>query len=157
MDTPTILNKTNNMYKVDDFNEFSTLNISDLNNKLFCTFTTLEELDNLIDSITSKYKVMYNKIFVLHVKSNDEYVCTYNIDQGNVSDIPSNTILVHRKKESNTLYTINALNELIKKLNGGVVDTKFPIEWQHYRNTILLTQHDELKQLKTKIYKIIEL
>jgi hypothetical protein len=157
MDTPTILNKTNNMYKVDDFNEFFTLNISDLNNKLFCTFTTLEELDNLIDSITSKYKVMYNKIFVLHVKSNDEYVCTYNIDHGNVSDIPSNTILVHRKKESNTLYTINALNELIKKLNGGVVDTKFPIEWQHYRNTILLTQHDELKQLKTKIYKIIEL
>jgi len=157
MDTPTILNKTNNMYNVDDFNEFSTLNISDLNNKLFCTFTTLEELDNLIDSITSKYKVMYNKIFVLHVKSNDEYVCTYNIDQGNVSDIPSNTILVHRKKESNTLYTINALNELIKRLNGGVVDTRFPIEWQHYRNTILLTQHDELKQLKTKIYKIIEL
>jgi len=145
------------MYKVDDFNEFSTLNISDLNNKLFCTFTTLKELDNLIDSITSKYKVMYNKIFVLHVKSNDEYVCTYNIDQGNVSDIPSNTILVHRKKESNTLYTINALNELIKRLNGGVVDTRFPIEWQHYRNTILLTQHDELKQLKTKIYKIIEL
>ena len=100
---------------------------------------------------------MYNKIFVLNVKSNGEYVCTYNIDQGNVSDIPENTILVHRKKESNTLYTINALNELIKKLNGGVVDTRFPIEWQHYRNTILLTQHDELKQLKTKIYKIIEL
>jgi len=157
METHMTLNKPSYMYKVDDFNEFSTLNISDLNNKLFCTFTTLEELDNLIDSITSKYRVMYNKIFVLHVKSNDEYVCTYNIDQGNVSDIPSNTILVHRKKESNTLYTINALNELIKRLNGGVVDTRFPIEWQHYRNTILLTQHDELKQLKTKIYKIIEL
>lgn len=157
METHMTLDKPSHMYKVDDFNEFSTLNISDLNNKLFCTFTTLEELDNLIDSITSKYKVMYNKIFVLHVKSNDEYVCTYNIDQGNVSDIPSNTILVHRKKESNTLYTINALNELIKRLNGGVVDTRFPIEWQHYRNTILLTQHDELKQLKTKIYKIIEL
>lgn len=157
METHTTLNKSSHMYKVDDFNEFTTLNISDLNNKLFCTFTTLEELDNLIDSITSKYKVMYNKIFVLHVKSNDEYVCTYNIDQGNVSDIPSNTILVHRKKESNTLYTINALNELIKRLNDGVVDTRFPIEWQHYRNTILLTQHDELKQLKTKIYKIIEL
>ena len=157
METPTILNRPPYMYDVDDFQEFTTLNINDLNNKLFCTFTSLADLDNLIDSITSKYKVMYNKIFVLHVKSNDEYVCTYNIDQGNVSDIPANTILVHRKKESNTLYTINALNELIKRLNGGVVDTKFPIEWQHYRNTILLTQHDELKQLKTKIYKIIEL
>jgi hypothetical protein len=151
------LNRTDNMYMVDDFNEFSTLNIQDLNNKLFCTFTKLEDLDELIYGITSKYKVMYDKIFVLHVKSNDEYVCTYNIDQGNLSEIPPNTILVHRKKESNTLYTINALNELIKRLNGGVVDTRFPIEWQHYKNTILLTQHDELKQLKTKIYKIIEL
>jgi hypothetical protein len=64
--------------------------------------------------------------------------------------------MVHRKKDSNTLYTINALNELIKRLNGGEVDTRFPIDWQHYRNTILLTQHDELKQLKTKIYKILE-
>jgi len=157
METIMTLDKTDNMYMVDDFNEFSTLNIQDLNNKLFCTFTKLEDLDELIYGITSKYKVMYNKIFVLHVKSNDEYVCTYNIDQGNLSEIPPNTILVHRKKESNTLYTINALNELIKRLNGGVVDTRFPIEWQHYKNTILLTQHDELKQLKTKIYKIIEL
>tara|TARA_R110000787_G_scaffold70164_2_gene155965 strand:- start:4775 stop:5248 length:474 start_codon:yes stop_codon:yes gene_type:complete len=157
METPTILENNVNMYKVDDFIDFSTFNIRDLNNKLFCTFTTLEGLDDLIDGITSKYKVMYNKIFVLHVKSNNEYVCTYNIDQGNISEIPSNTILVHRKKDSNTLYTINALNELIKRLNGGVVDTRFPIEWKHYKNTILLTQHDELKQLKTKIYKIIEL
>jgi len=114
-------------------------------------------MEGLIESITSQYNIMYNKIFVLHIKSNNEYVCTYNIDQGNVKTLPSNTILVHRKKESNTLYTINALNELIKKLNGGVVDTKFPIEWQHYRNTILLTQHDELKQLRTRIFKIIEL
>ena len=36
-------------------------------------------------------------------------MCYYNVDQGNVHTIPDNTILVHRKKESNTLYTINAL------------------------------------------------
>jgi len=156
MNTHTILHNPNNMYEVDDFQEFHTLNIKDLNNKLFCTFTTLGELDELLERITSTYKIMYNKIFVLHIKSNDEYVCTYNIDQGNISGLPENTIMVHRKKDSNTLYTINALNELIKKLNGGVVDTKFPIDWQHYRNTILLTQHDELKQLKTKIHKILE-
>ena len=157
MGTHTILHNPDNMYEVDDFQEFHTLNIKDLNNKLFCTFTTLEELDGLLERITSTYKIMYNKIFVLHIKSNDEYVCTYNIDQGNISGLPENTIMVHRKKDSNTLYTINALNELIKKLNGGVVDTKFPIDWQHYRNTVLLTQRDELKQLKTKIHKIIEL
>jgi hypothetical protein len=75
----------------------------------------------------------------------------------NLAQIPENTILVHRKKESNTLYTINALNELIKKLNGGVVDTRYQIDWQHYKNTILLTQQNELKQLRTKIHEIIEL
>jgi hypothetical protein len=100
---------------------------------------------------------MYNKMFVLFVKSTNEYVVTYNVDQGNVNYIPENTILVHRKKESNTLYTINALNELIKKLNEGVVDTNYKVNWQHYRNCILLTQHNELKQLNTKIYSIIEL
>ena len=156
MDAPTILNNSVNMYTVDDFKEFSTLNISDLNNKLFCTFTTLDELDSLIEHLTSTYDIMYNKIFVLHVKSNNEYVCTYNIDQTSIDTLPENTILVHRKKESNTLYTINALNELIKRLNGGVVDTKFPITWEHYKNTILLTQRDELKELKTKIHKILE-
>ena len=128
-----------------------------MNNNLFCTFTILEDLDNLLNNIISNFTIKYNKIFILHIKSNNEYVCTYNIDLLNVNEIPQNTILVHRKKESNTLYTINALNELIKKLNGGIVDKKFPIEWKHYRNTILLTQHDELKQLKTKIYKIVEI
>ena len=156
MEAPTILNKSINKYHVDDFRDFSTLNINDLNNKLFCTFTTLEELDSLIKNLTTTYDIMYNKIFVLHVKSNDEYVCTYNIDQANLNTLPENTILVHRKKETNTLYTINALNELIKRLNGGVVDTKFPITWEHYKNTILLTQRDELKELKTKIHQILE-
>jgi hypothetical protein len=132
-------------------------NLKDLNNKLFCTFTNLESLDTLVSELSSKYSIIYNKMFVLEIVGKNEYVVTYNVEQGNVNDIPENTILVHRKKDSNTLYTINALNELIKKLNGGVVDTKFPIDWNHYRNCILLTQHNELNQLNTKIHKIIEL
>jgi hypothetical protein len=127
------------------------------NNRLFCTFTSLDDLEALVGELSRRYVIMYNKMFVLHVKSNNEYVITYNVDQGNVNDIPDNTILVHRKKESNTLYTINALNELIKKLNSGVVDTHFPVNWQHYRNCILLTQHNEIKQLNTKIFKIVEI
>ena len=114
-------------------------NYKDLNNKLFCTFTDLGNLDNLVGELSSKYSIIYNKMFVLEIVGKNEYVVTYNVEQGNVNDIPENTILVHRKKESNTLYTINALNELIKKLNGGVVDTKFPIDWNHYRNCVLLT------------------
>jgi hypothetical protein len=134
-----------------------TINFKDLNNKLFCTFTTLETLEDLVNDISRRYVVMYNKMFVLQIKNSTEYVVTYNVEQANVASIPDNTILVHRKKDTNTLYTINALNELIKSLNGGVVDPRFKIDWQHYRNTILLTQQNELKELKTKIHTIIEL
>ena len=133
------------------------IDLENVNNKLLCTFVPENEIESFIEEITSQYSILYNKIFVLHVKSNDEYVCTYNVDQPNIENIPGNTILVHRKKESNTLYTINALNELIKSLNGGVVDIRFKIDWQHYRNTILLTQQGELKYLRTKIYKVVEL
>ena len=152
----TTLDKRINTYNVNYDVTTSIQNIKDLNNKLFCTFTDLENLDSLVEEITSKYTIIYNKMFVLEIVGKDEFVVTYNVEQWNVHNIPDNTILVHRKKESNTLYTINALNELIKKLNDGVVDTKFRIDWQHYRNCILLTQHNELHQLNTKIHKIIE-
>jgi len=137
--------------------EKTQLNSIDLNNKLFCTFVAEDTLDEMVKSISSAYSIMYNKMFVLFVKSTNEYVITYNVDQGNVDNIPVNTILVHRKKETNTLYTINALNTLIKSLNGGVVDPAFRVNWQHYQNCILLTNSNELRQLNTKVYKIIEL
>lgn len=145
------------MYQQYDFISPSDINEVNVNNKLFCTFTDLENLDELVNGLSSLYNILYKKMFVLHIKSNNEYAVTYNVEQGNVNSIPDNTILVHRKKETNTLYTINALNELIKKLNDGVVDKNYPIEWRHYNNCILLTQQGSLKQLNTKIFKIIEL
>jgi hypothetical protein len=68
-----------------------------------------------------------------------------------------NTILLHRKKESNTLYTINALNALIKSLNNGVLDTNYRITWLDYKNSILLIQNNDLNIIQTKIFKIINL
>ena len=156
MEMITTLENKPNMYNIeyDVITDLKT--VGNLNNKLFCTFTDLNGLDELIDNIKSKYSIVYNKLFVLEIVGKEEYVVTYNVEQANVSAIPENTILVHRKKESNTLYTINALNELIKRLNGGVVDTSYQVNWQHYSNCILLTQHNELTQLNTKIYKIVE-
>ena len=129
----------------------------DMSNKLFCTFATEETLDDVLKEVQERYKIIYNKIFVLHAKSQDEYICTYNVDFGNVGNFLDNTILVHRKKESNTLYTINALNTLIKELNGGTLDTSYRINWTDYRNCVLLTKGPELKRVNTKLYKIIEI
>jgi hypothetical protein len=68
-----------------------------------------------------------------------------------------NTILVHRKKESNSLYTINALNTLIRKLNNGYQDPNYRVNWTDYKNSILLTNGSDLRILETTIYKIINL
>jgi hypothetical protein len=150
------LTPMSHIYNISDYDFHNPLDLDMANNRLFCTFVKIEELDSLISNITSQYSILYNKIFVLNVLENNEYAITYNIDQGNIESILSNTILVHRKKESNTLYTINSLNELVKTLNKGVIDNKFPIDWNNYRNSILLTQQGILTQLKTKIFKIIE-
>lgn len=130
----------------------------DYMNKLFCTFSSKNELEVTLETIQNQYKILFNKIFVLYIESTDEYVCTYNVDSVNMSNsLLENTILLHRKKESNTLYTINALNDLIKSLNGGTLDTSYIIDWNEYKNCILLTHSGDLRKLDTKIYKIISL
>jgi hypothetical protein len=128
----------------------------DMSNKLFCTFTTEDQLDSVLQEIKSSYKILYGKIFVLYSKTQNEYICTYNVDFGNIRTFLDNSILVHRKKDSNTLYTINALNTLIKSLNNGVLDTSYMVDWTNYQNCILLTKGPELKRVQTSLYKIVE-
>jgi hypothetical protein len=128
-------------------------------NKLFCTFIDSDKLDNTINILVNKYSILYNKIFVLSSPDTNEYILTYNLDVINTNSknaLPG-TILVHRKKESNTLYTINALNALIKELNGGMLNTDYKVNWSDHRNVILLTQDGGLRKVHTKIFNIIEL
>ena len=135
------------------------ITIQELANKLFATFSKKEDIEKTIEVITSRYSILFNKIFILESKDSDEFICTYNIDPGNLSTttILPNTILLHRKKESNTLYTINALNTLIKTLNNGYADPNYKIEWNDYKNTILLTNGPDLRKLETTIYKIVNI
>ena len=133
-------------------------NVIDVVNKLFCTFTPKTDLDSTLETITSHYSILFGKVFVLEVVEGEEFICTYNIDRHNSSFyVLPNTILLHRKKETNTLYTINGLNALIRQVNNGTVDPNYKVNWIDYRNTVLLTQGLELRQLKTKIYKIVEI
>jgi len=133
-----------------------TLTQESLMNKLFCSFTPKERLEERLAEISSEYKILYSKIFVLASPESDEYMCTYNIEvDGHETRMLNNTILLHRKKETNTLYTINALNTLIMTLNNGMMDNKFPINWPEYKNSVLLTQGSEFRKLNTILHKII--
>ena len=130
-----------------------------MNNRLYCTFTSNNEVEGIIEKIQSSYVILFNKIFVLESLDGEKIMLTYNVDMNNSSSesMVDNTILVHRKKQTNTLYTINALNELIKSLNNGVLDKRFPIEWNDYKNCILLIQTEGFNKIDTKIREIIKL
>ncbi len=130
-----------------------------MNNRLYCTFTTVDDYEEVANTIQTSYVILFDKIFVLESLDGEKTMLTYNVDMNNSSrdSMVDNTILVHRKKQTNTLYTINALNELIKSLNNDVLDKKFPIEWENYKNCILLIQTEGLNRIDTKIKEIINL
>jgi hypothetical protein len=126
--------------------------------QLLCTFTKRNRLNEAVDIIISCNEILYDKVYVF-ANQDDEHqlICTYNVEYSedyveNVQD----TISLHRKKQSNTLYTINALNEVIRSKNNGVLDKRFMVEWDEFRNTLLLTNDAGLFKIRTRIYSIID-
>jgi hypothetical protein len=100
--------------------------------QLLCTFTTIPRLSITVDNIIEVYDVVYGKMFVLeNVDSDNELVCTYNIEAGPSTNKIPNTISLHRKKHTNTIYT--------------------------YRDCILLTNDQGLNRINTKIKEIIRI
>ena len=127
--------------------------------QLLCTFPQKDKLDDILELIILCNDILYNKIYVFqNIKESHQLICTYNVEydaENHPEDIP-NTISLHRKKQSNTLYTINALNEVIRSLNNGVLDKRFPIPWEQYQNSLLLTNENGLNKIPTKIHSIVD-
>ena len=122
---------------------------------MLCTFTNEESFESIIEKVF-KYELFSRKIFILKLEPSNELVVSYNIVANNSHQFLSETIMVHRKKESNTMYTINALNSLISSLNGGIVDKEYQINWNHYQNTLILTNGNGYKIMKTSLFKIVD-
>ena len=128
--------------------------------QLLATFTTKDNLDETTRKIENAYSIVFNKIYVLQNEDNvGELICTYNVDIKDGVDYNKvkGTISLHRKKHSNTLYTINALNEVVAELNNGVIDSKFIVPWENFQNTLLITNTEGLNKISTRIFKIIKI
>ncbi len=115
--------------------------------QLLCTFTTLQELPSCIAKIHKTYQVdsVSNMKCYQYIESANNVVCVYNTstNTGRMSD----TITINRKKETETLYSINALNTLICELNNGVLDKSFRIDWSQYKNKLMLSDRNGLFRL----------
>ena len=94
--------------------------------KLLCTFTNRGELDKTLKNILINYDVYNDKIIAIYdVENENDIFCVYNI-LDTIGSIEYKTISIHRIKHTNTLYTINALNQLII-LKNGIIDHKYEI------------------------------
>jgi hypothetical protein len=117
--------------------------------QLLCTFAHKSDLNIVTDYIQSNYVIPEQRIFIFYnVSNSDMLYCTYNISE--TINRTSNTISIHRKKETNTLYTVNALNEVIRTVNNGVLDKTFQVDWLYYQNSFILTDSETG-------YRVIEL
>ena len=125
--------------------------------QLLCTFAPKETLITTAKTISTSFELPYKKIYVYeNDKNRAELIFTYNID-GNYSpeQFLRCTILVHRNKDTNTLYTLNALNYLICEINNGLLDRSYKITWENYRNILLLNNKKELRKINLKLRDVI--
>jgi len=131
-----------------------------LNTLLLATFTNKKNYKKDIEVISENYNILGGKIFVLRDIDNPfKTILTYNIPSSeNDIDFLKNTISLHRKKETNTLFTLNALNMLVAEQSGKEeIDPNYSIEWVGLDDCILLTdsKNQEIKIINTEIVKII--
>ena len=134
--------------------------------QLLCTFCKADELVDTCQQISKKYQVVSNKIFILEnmkeaadIYSDDEQqlILTYNVIDADLNDVLNSTISVHRKKQTNTIYTINALNKLIMEKNNGILDKRFRVNWEELENMVLVTAYGKLKRIPTQVKQILRL
>jgi len=135
--------------------------MTDQKTVLLATFITRDQLEFTLSKIQEVFNVISSKIFLLKDKNDEQkIVLTYNVEANSQQrfKIP-NTISLHRKKETNTLFSINAINEIVKTETGGMLDNKHVINWINYTNCILLSKKNtkEIMKINTELEKVINL
>ena len=125
--------------------------------QLLCTFSTAKDFRAAAEEIRKFYEVYSNRVFAfVNTQNLKEMYLTYNVLNMR-KDAPKfqNTILIHRKKQTNTLYTLNAMNRLIEEENGHA-DKNFIIDWKLYENSLIITGDVSIRIIPLKITAIIE-
>ena len=145
---------------MDEFNRLDELQPqrkSRIANKVFTTFCHKDDLDKMVEDIKRTYTIWNNKILVFKSEQTEELIITYNIEPGNLNevDVIGNTVLLHKNKESKTLFSINAIN-LLNQIENGSTENYYQVPWEKYEKSILITRKGVFTQLRTELYKTID-
>jgi hypothetical protein len=125
--------------------------------QLLCTFSNNNDYEKTAGDIRKFYEIYSNRIFAFSNSKNlKEIYLTYNV-LNMIKDAPKfpNTILIHRKKQTNTLYTLNAMNRLIEEENGRA-DKSYIVKWELYENSLIITGDVSIRIIPLKISSVLE-
>ncbi len=126
--------------------------------QLLCTFANSLNYIDVLKEIPNQYTLIDNNIFVFANETNlRELYLTFNVEKNDRNNRFKGTISIHRKKQTNTLYTLNAMNKLIADENNGVFDKSFQLNWDLYKNSIILTNEVGVKIVPLKLFSISEI
>ena len=100
-----------------------------IDSQLLCTFSNKKELTEMVLIIKESAPLSMKKLYVLQRVDN----------------------------QNELMVTINAVNHIIRDANNGVLDTSYRLQWENYRNSILLTNKDGLNIINTRLKEIIDL
>lgn len=119
--------------------------------KLLCSFVEKNNILNFLKDVDNTYSILNGEIEVYTLDINFEYLCVYEIE--NIRrDLPRRSMIVHKKTHTNTFYTINAINAIIREMNNGVLDKSVQIPWENYADSLIITDGRNLVQ-KSIYYK----
>jgi hypothetical protein len=127
------------------------------NRQLLCTFSTSKDFNEAAENVRKFYDVYSNRVFAFsNTKNPLEIYLTYNVLNMR-KDAPKfpNTILIHRKKQTNTLYTLNALNRLVEEENGSL-DKSYVVNWSYYTNSLILTGDVSIRIIPLTISSVLD-
>jgi len=116
----------------------------------------LEEVQAIADTMT----LTNQYIFLLRHKDNPaKKILTYNAitEKGTPFNARLFTMRIHRKKHTNTLYTINALNLALAQDHDGQTGKHLQLDWEKYANSILLSVNKTLQVHPIEVERIFKI
>lgn len=132
---------------------------------LLATFIQKEELETTLQKIKEYFKDQEHlKIFQFkNIDDETKLILTYTVtlDDSKIFEyskaIPG-TINLHRKKETNTIYSINALNYIVELETGKKEkNSNYQIQWENYKNCVIISQKGVgFVKIRIELEKIIK-
>ena len=130
---------------------------------LLASFLNTNDEDQIlqeVEFIAANADLANDYIFLLRDKENPERkIITYNVEGGKQKKSLNRlfTLRVHRKKQTNTLYTINALNTAVAKEHNGQTGKHLKLNWEEYQDSLLMTSGKELAVYHIEVVKIFKI